>query len=79
MGVEARLAKVFSETFGPQAAKFSLATAPENLPNWDSIGHMNLVSNLEREFGLQFDVDEIMEMASAAKIAAIVRSKGVAG
>ncbi len=77
MGVEARLAKVFSSTFGFDGAKFSLSAVPEDVPSWDSIGHMNLVSNLEREFGLQFEVDEIMEMVSAAKILEIVRSKGV--
>jgi acyl carrier protein len=78
MTVEARLAKVFHDTFRFDAAKFSLATVPEDVPNWDSIGHMNLVANLEREFGLQFEVDEIMEMASAAKIVEILHGKGVA-
>jgi acyl carrier protein len=77
MGIETRLAQVFNGTFGLDMAKFSLATVPEDVSNWDSIGHMNLVSNLEREFGLQFEVDEIMDMASAAKIAEIMRAKGV--
>ena len=55
-----------------------METTPENVPNWDSVGHMNLVAQLETEFGLQFEVDDIMEMSSAAKIVEILRAHGVA-
>jgi acyl carrier protein len=72
-----RLAGVFQTTFGLETAKFSPNMAPEEVPNWDSIGHMNLVAELEKEFGQQFEVDEIMEMSSTAKILEILRSKGV--
>jgi acyl carrier protein len=75
--LDQRLAAVFAKTFGYDSGRFSLATTPEDVPNWDSIGHMNLVSALEAEFGLQFDVDEIMEMSSAGRITEILRTKGV--
>ena len=39
---------------------------------------MNLVAQLEAEFGRQFEVDDIMEMSSAAKIIEILKAKGVA-
>ena len=55
-----------------------METTPEKVPNWDSLGHMNLVAQLEAEFGLQFEVDEIMEMSSAAKIIEILRANGIA-
>jgi acyl carrier protein len=34
------------------------------------------VTELEDEFGLQFEVDEITEMGSAGKIIEILKSKG---
>jgi acyl carrier protein len=37
---------------------------------------MNMVMELEKEFGLQFEVDEIMEMSSPQKILDIVKAKG---
>jgi acyl carrier protein len=77
MALSDRLATVFEKTFGFPRASFSAATGPEQVPNWDSIGHMNLVGQLEQEFGIQFDVDEIMEMGSAARIAAILQARGV--
>jgi acyl carrier protein len=77
MTLEERLAEIFDKAFGLEKNKFSLNLAPEEVSNWDSIGHMNMVMELEKEFGQQFEVDEIMEMSSTAKIAEILRAKGV--
>ena len=73
-----RLATVFEKAFGFDPQRFSLQLAPEDVPNWDSIGHMNLVASLEQEFNLQFEVDEIMEMSSPQKILDILKAKGAA-
>ena len=77
MPVADRVAKVFHKVFRFNPDHFSLETAPENVPHWDSIGQMNLVAQLEEEFGRQFEVDEIMEMSSAGKIVEILRAKGI--
>ncbi len=76
MAIAERLANVFDEAFGLETEKFSVDLAPEDVPNWDSVGHMNLVMQLEKEFSGQFEVDEIMEMSSPAKIIEILKSKG---
>jgi acyl carrier protein len=73
-----RLASVFQKAFGLEKDRFSTTLAPEDVPNWDSIGHMNLVMYLEQEFNQHFEVDEIMEMSSPAKILEILQAKGVA-
>ena len=38
---------------------------------------MNLVAQLEEEFGRQFELDEIMEMSSVGKIIEILKAKGI--
>jgi acyl carrier protein len=73
-----RLANVFEKTFGLEKERFSMALTPEEVPNWDSIGHMNLVMYLEKEFDQHFEVDEIMEMSSPEKILEILSAKGIA-
>jgi acyl carrier protein len=78
MTLEERLANIFANAFGLENSKFALNLAPEDVPNWDSIGHMNLVMDLEKEFGQQFEVDEIMNMSSPQKILDILKAKGVA-
>jgi len=73
-----RVAQVFRRTFSLAAGrKVDAETTPDHVPEWDSIGHMNLVSGLEKEFGLRFEVDEIMEMSSVAKILELLAKRGV--
>lgn len=79
MALVDRLANVFHKAFGFDTNRFSLNLVPEEVPNWDSVGHMNLVMHLEQEFQQHFEVDEIMEMSSPAKIVEILQTKGVAG
>jgi acyl carrier protein len=77
MSLRDRVAAVFDEIFGVGPDLFAIDLAPESVPNWDSIGHMNMVMELEKQFGQQFEVDEIMEMSSPGKVMEILRSKGV--
>lgn len=74
----AKLAAVMAETFGVEPSKIAPETTPDDLRKWDSIGHMKLVAGLEEAFGVSFEVDEIMEMLSAAAIDDFLRKKGIA-
>jgi acyl carrier protein len=77
MPITDRVASVFHKVFQFDSHRVSAATTPEDVPNWDSVGHMNLVTHLEEEFGRQFDVDDIMEMGSVGKIIEVLKAKGV--
>lgn len=45
---------------------------PDQLENWDSLRHMNLIVALEEEFDLEFDDDDIVEMLSLPLVLAIL-------
>ncbi len=77
MPLAQRLAGIFEDVFGLPRDRFSENLAPEDVTHWDSVGHMNLVLRLEKDFQQRFEVDEIMDMSSAGKIVAILRSKGI--
>jgi acyl carrier protein len=77
MSVADRVAALFETAFKVEPEEFSSDLVPEDVPLWDSLGHMNLVMELEEEFDIQFEVDEITEMSSAGKIIEIIESKGV--
>ena len=34
------------------------------IPEWDSIGHMTLISELEDKFGVSFETDDIVNFSS---------------
>ncbi len=49
----------------------------EEVPGWDSIGHMNLVTELESRFGISFDMEEIVGLDSVGAVRAVVARKKV--
>jgi acyl carrier protein len=47
----------------------------EDIPGWDSVGHMNLVTQLESRLGVTLDMDEIVGLDSVGAVRAIVARK----
>jgi acyl carrier protein len=77
MTLSDRVAALFGKVFGLKPADFTPDLAPEDVPQWDSVGHMTLVADMESAFGVRFDVDELTEMSSGGKIIELLRAKGV--
>jgi acyl carrier protein len=76
--MEELLAKVkaaFSSTFDIDPQTIALDSTPDDIPAWDSMGHVELASSLERAFGLSFDVDDLMAMENVKEICRVVQSK----
>lgn len=46
--------------------------------NWDSLGHMSLISALEESFAVSLSEAEVLEIDSHASAADVLRSKGLA-
>lgn len=53
----------------------SLNTSQDNCENWNSLRHLNLVSELEDEFGVEFEPEEIAEMHSVNSIIEIIKKR----
>jgi acyl carrier protein len=47
----------------------------DNVPGWDSVGHMSLITELERRFGIVLDMDEIVAIDSVGAVREIVARK----
>jgi acyl carrier protein len=44
--------------------------------NWDSVGHMALVAELEDTYGVMFDTDDVLEMSDYPKAQEILGRLG---
>tara|TARA_B100000035_G_C20934822_1_gene524748 strand:+ start:300 stop:536 length:237 start_codon:yes stop_codon:yes gene_type:complete len=58
--------KAFSETFEIDIKEVEKLEY-QSIDNWDSIGHMTLMSNLENEFSITLDTDDIIDFSSFKK------------
>ncbi len=47
-----------------------------DLPQWDSLGHMEVILRLEEEFGVAIDADTIAQLISIPEICRFLEDKG---
>ena len=73
--VLARVQRAFRSAFELDPGSVTIDTVPGDIRAWDSMGHVTLASSLEQEFGVTFDVDELMEMENVREIVRIVQAK----
>jgi acyl carrier protein len=66
--LEPRLTQTISELFGIPAEQVGPETGRDTLPDWDSIGHLKLILEVERAFGIRFPTAELGELTSGAKL-----------
>jgi acyl carrier protein len=60
-----RYVTIFKESFQFTGEVESLAY--QSITEWDSVGHMQLLSALESEFSIEMDVDDIIDFSSFKK------------
>jgi acyl carrier protein len=68
---------VVATVFGVERRSIDEASSPETVEGWDSMGHVNLLLALERNFKLSIAVGDAIEMADVKKIKEILREYGV--
>jgi len=58
-----------------QIPKFDETTHMVSTPAWDSLRHLQLLSAVERKFGIEIDADEAFRLTSAGRLIQYLHSK----
>ena len=58
---------IFIKSLSIDIKKFEENLKYNDIPEWDSIGHMTLISGLEEGFGIAMETDDIIDFSSYAK------------
>jgi len=64
---------VFLDSLEIDKTKFSENIKYNEIPEWDSIGHMTLMTGLEEKFGISIETDDIVDFSSFTKGIEILR------
>ena len=59
--------KIFIKALSVDKSKFSEKIEYNEIPEWDSIGHMTLISELEEGFKITIETDDIIDFSSFKK------------
>lgn len=74
--VYGRLNEVFRDVFDDDRITVTAATTADDIEDWDSIEHINLIGAVEDEFGLRFKMGEVSGMKNVGEMAAIILARG---
>jgi acyl carrier protein len=72
-----RLRQCFSRALGVPLERVTDELAYNTIKEWDSVGHMALIAELESEFNVMFDTDDILGMSTVPKAREILGRLGV--
>ena len=62
--MEQKLISVVAAALGVAPSTLALDTAPGDVPAWDSLGQINVVSEIETEFGVSIPIEKLAEIHS---------------
>ena len=75
MTIEELVGKVFQ--INPE--ELSDASSRNTIEQWDSMGHLALITALEEQFQVSISITDAMEMANIRKIKDVLKEYGVSG
>lgn len=70
-----RLPKVFRDVFGDPSIELSATTTADDIPDWDSLNHVQLIIALEKEFSIRFALGELQDVRDVGALANVILTK----
>ena len=70
-----RLNGVFQDVFDDESITVNEATTAEDIDDWDSLEHINLIAAVEQEFGMKFSMGQVVTMKNVGEMADIIISQ----
>ena len=73
--LEQKIKDVMKAVFEISVGEIDEESSIDNIDLWDSMGHIKLILSIEKDFGMQFNVDEVVEMTNYKRIREIIQDK----
>ena len=70
-----KINEVFRDVFEDDDITVTDSTTAADIEDWDSLEHINLVNAIEQEFGIKFNMGQIVSMKNVGEMADIIMSK----
>lgn len=68
-----KLKSIFAEALGIEESQVTDTLAYNTIPEWDSVTHMALVAEIDDQFDIMLDTDDVLDLSSFAKAKEILQ------
>ena len=75
--MDEKLKRLLMNIFNLTENEFSFNLTKQDITNWDSLKHMELITTIEKEFQVNLEMLEIVRMQSIPDIIDILKNKGI--
>ena len=75
MNVEEKVKEIIAIVLKVDVEQINDDTAIGDIPEWDSLSHIQIVSAIEKEFGFSFTPDVMMDLEDVSDIIAAVKER----
>jgi len=66
---------LFRKIFNDDAIEISPETTANDIPGWDSLGHIKLMVSIEKKFSIKFTAKEISNLKNVGELLTIIQNK----
>lgn len=70
-----RLNEVFRNMFDDDSIELNDNTTSDDIEDWDSLEHINLLVSVEQEFNMKFNMNEVTNMKNVGEMVDIIISR----
>ncbi|MBQ8945630.1 MAG: acyl carrier protein [Lachnospiraceae bacterium] len=70
--IYADLNEVFRDVFDDESITVNDETTSDDIEDWDSLEHINLIAAVEQQFGIKFNMGQIVTMKNVGEMVNII-------
>lgn len=71
-----RVNEVFRDVFDEEEITVGEETTADDIEDWDSLEHINLIAAMEKEFSMKFTMGQVVSMKNVGEMVTIILEKG---
>lgn len=75
--VLSKVNEIFTDAFDREDLVIGFETTASDVEGWDSLMQINLIEMIEDEFGMRFDMDEVVGMENVGSMIDIIILRGL--
>ncbi len=64
--------EIFRDVFDDDSITVTESTTADDIEDWDSFEHINLVAAIEQEFGMKFTMGQVVSMKNVGEMVDII-------
>ena len=72
-----KLDEVFQDVFDDETIHVDDSTTAEDIEDWDSFEHINLINAVEEAFGIKIKMNEVMKLENVGQMVNIIIERAV--